>query len=307
MDIIGVGYLGFETTKLDEWRDYGTQVMGWQIATGFGAEDALHFKIDDRRNRFTFTPGPIDRLAYVGWEAIGRMEFLAALAIFDREGVAYERGDAALAAERGVRELIRFKDPVGFQHELFYGQKFTPGSFLPSRPHAGFETAERGMCHLVVITPEYTDALEDFLVRIMGFRWYGSGAGKGRTGFFRSKLNDRTSHDIAYGHGQGLRGIQHIGIYLKAMRDLGQTYDRVQKRQIPMMMTLGQHTQDPHVSFYHYSPGGFAIESIWEMHPWVPELFEPNPEALSAWGHELVGPILGPSVRKVSELDEVTA
>jgi 2,3-dihydroxybiphenyl 1,2-dioxygenase len=307
MDIVGVGYLGFETTKLEEWRDYGTGVLGWQIAPNVGDDGSLHFKIDDRRSRFTFTPGQVDRLAYVGWEAIGRMEFLAALATFDREGVAYERGDADLTAARGVRELIRFKDPVGFQHELFYGQKFTPESFLPSRPHAGFLTAERGMCHLVVITPEYTDALEDFLTRIMGFRWYGSGAGKGRTGFFRSKLNDCTSHDIAYGHGAGMRGIQHVGMYLKTMRDLGQTYDRVQQRQIPMMMTLGQHTQDPHVSFYHYSPGGFAIESIWEMHSWVPELFEPNPETLSAWGHQLVGPILGPSVKKLSEIGESAA
>ncbi|WP_242153572.1 VOC family protein [Sphingomonas sp. BAUL-RG-20F-R05-02] len=306
MDIIGVGYLGFETAKLEEWRDYGTGVLGWQVADNVDP-DGLHFKLDERRSRFSFWPGEIDRLAYVGWEAVGRQEFLAALDTFDLEGVPYERGDAELAARRGVREVARFKDPVGFQHELFYGQKFAPDSFLPSRPHSGFVTAERGMCHLVVITPEYTDALEDFLTRIMGFRWYGSGAGKGRTGFFRSKLNDRTSHDIAYGHGPGMRGIQHVGLYLKAMRDVGQTYDRVQQREIPMMMTLGQHTQDPHLSFYHYSPSGFAIESIWEMRPWVPELFEPNPETLSAWGHQLVGPILGPSVKKISELGEAAA
>jgi 2,3-dihydroxybiphenyl 1,2-dioxygenase len=305
MDIIGIGYLGFESAKLPEWLSYGTEVLGFGLAPS-PEEDAasLYFKLDDRRHRFAFHPGPIDRLAYIGWEAIGRLEFLAAIETFEKAGVAVERCDTALAARRGVRELIRFKDPAGFQHELFYGQKFMPRSFVPSRPHAGFQTFERGFCHVVLITPEYTDELENFLINIMGFRWFGSGAGKGRTGFFRSKLNEKTSHDIAYGFGPGLRGIQHIGLFVKTMGDLGQTYDIVQERQLQMMMTLGQHSQDPHISFYHFSPSGFGIEPIWEMEPWKPELFEPNPEKLSIWGHQQVGPILGPSVMKISDLGE---
>jgi 2,3-dihydroxybiphenyl 1,2-dioxygenase len=306
MDIVGIGYLGFETSKFTEWRDYGTQVLGFGLAPSPEDDAAsLYFKMDDRRHRFAFHPGPIERLAYIGWEAPGRMEFLAALEVFEKAGVKIERGDAALAARRGVRDLIRFKDPVGFQHELFYGQKFMPHSFTPSRPHAGFDTFERGMCHLVVITPEYTDELEHFLTKIMGFHWYGPGAGKGRTGFFRAKLNERMNHDIAYGHGPGMRGIQHVGLFLRSMSDLGQTYDLVQERQIQMMMTLGQHTQESVVSFYHFSPSGFGIEPLWEMEPWQPGLGELNPERLSLWGHHLTGPILGPSVKKISELGEL--
>lgn len=306
MDIIGISYLGFESAKLSEWKDYAPAVLGWAQAEAPADDpESLYFKLDDRRNRFAFHPGEIDRLAYVGWEARGRLEFLDAIAKFEAAGVEIERGDAALAARRGVRELIRFKDPVGFQHELFYGQKYTPNSFIPPRPHTGFNLEGRGLCHMVVITPEYTDELEHFLTKVMGLRWYGSGAGKGRTGFFRAKLNDKTSHDIAYGHGPGMRGIQHIGMFVNSISDLGQTYDIVQKQQIPMMFTLGQHTQDPSMSFYHYSPSGFAIETIYEIEPWDAREVELNPEKLSIWGHELVGPVLGPSVKKIAELGEV--
>jgi 2,3-dihydroxybiphenyl 1,2-dioxygenase len=305
MDIIGISYLGFESAKLPEWRDYGPAVLGFApTVSPEGDEESLYFKMDDRRHRIAFHPGEIDRLAYIGWEARGRMEFLDAIERFAAAGVAVERADPALTARRGVRELIRFKDPVGFQHELFYGQKYTPGSYIPPRPHTGFHTGERGMCHVVVITPRYDDELEHFLTKVMGFSWYGSGAGKGRTGFFRAKLNDKTSHDIAYGHGPGMRGIQHIGIFVNSIRDVGETYDIVQKRQIPLMFTLGQHTQDPHLSFYHYSPSGFAIETIFEVQPWNPHEPELNPEKLSSWGHELVGPVLGPSVKKLEELGE---
>ena len=302
MDIIGIGYLGFESTKLEEWRSYGPEVMGFQIAKIESDPLSLYFKLDDRRHRFAFHPGKIDRLAYIGWEARGRLEFNAAADKFRAAGIEVVTGDAALCQLRGVKELIRFRDPVGYQHELFYAQKWTPRSFVPGRPHGGFLCGQRGLGHVVLMTPEYTSELERFLIDVMGFSWYGSGAGKGKTGFFRAKLNTFSSHDIAYGHAPGRMGVQHVGLFVKTVRDVGETYDLVKKRNLQLMMKLGQHTQDPHMSFYHFNPSGFAFECIVELEPWHPDGFELNPETLSTWGHELVGPILGPSVRTPDEV-----
>jgi 2,3-dihydroxybiphenyl 1,2-dioxygenase len=303
MDIIGIGYLGFETANLDAWRDYGPQVMGFQIAPSPESDsDSLYFKMDDRRHRLAFHPGKIDRIAYIGWEAKGKLEFQAAVARFREHGVEVSLADQAMCERRGVKELVRFRDPVGYQHELFYAQKWMPRSFQPGRPHGGFTCGERGVGHVVLITPEYTPELEHFLTNIMGMRYYGAGAGKGKTGFFRSKLNTHTSHDIAYGFGPGKAGVQHVGITVNSVRDVGETYDLVRKKGLQMMMTLGQHTQDPHMSFYHFTPSGFAIECIVELEPWHDDGYELNPEKLSTWGHELVGPILGSSVRSPEEV-----
>ena len=74
------------------------------------------------------------------------------------------------------------------------------------------------------------------------------------------------------------------------------------QRQLQVQMTLGMHTQDPHFSFYHFTPSGFAVETIAEVVPWPGDAFELNPEKLSMWGHELVGPILGTSIHPVEEL-----
>lgn len=304
MDIIGVGYLGYETPSIEAWREYAPNVLGMGVGVSpEGDKESLYLRMDDRRFRLALHPGKVDRVAYVGWEAKGRLAFEEAKEIFRANDVVFTEGDEALRAKRGVRELIRFKDPVGFQHELFYGQKWTPDSFVPGLPNRRFVADERGLGHIVLITPEYTAELEHFLVGIMGFHWYGAGAGKGKTGFFRSKLNDKTSHDIAYGLHPGHRGLQHIGIFFKTMRDLGETHDLVKKREIPMQMTLGQHTQDPHLSFYHFSPSGFAFECINEFEPWPGDPFELNPEKLSLWGHELVGPIIGSSIKPLSEVD----
>ena len=305
MDIIGLGYVGFEATDLEAWRDYGPSVMGFAIGKNPESDpDSLYFRIDDRRHRFAFHPGKVDRLAYLGWEAKGRMQFKAACQTFTDAGVEFTVGDADLGEKRGVKELIRFFDPVGFRHELFYGQKWLPDSFVPGRRHGGYLADKRGLGHVVLMTPEFPPELEHFLINIMGFHWYGSGAGKGKTGFFRSKLNTSTSHDIAYGHAPGRMGIQHIGMFVGSLRDVGETYDIVKKRELQMMMTLGQHSQDPHVSFYHFNPSGFAFECIAESEPWHDDGFELNPEKMSVWGHELVGPILGPSVKTPEEVGD---
>ena len=297
MDIIGLGYLGFETTKIDEWRSYGPAVMGFQIGRNPESDpDSLYFKFDDRRHRIALHPGQSDRLAYIGWEARGRLEYETAVRRFRDAKVELTVGDAALCERRGVKELVRFRDPVGYQHELFYAQKWTPRSFVPGRPHGGYVADHRGLGHMVVITPQYTPELEAFFTELMGFSWYGSGAGKGRTGFFRARLNEHTSHDIAYGHGPGRMGVQHVGLFVRSVRDVGETHDIVKARKLPMMMALGQHTQDPHMSFYHFNPSGFAFETIVELEPWHNDGFELNPEKMSTWGHEVLGPILGPSV-----------
>ncbi|CAN7758585.1 VOC family protein [Pseudorhodoferax sp. LjRoot39] len=303
MDLIGIGYLGFESAKLDEWRTYGPQVMGFQLVKAPEADaDSVYFKIDDRRHRFAFHPGKVDRLAYIGWEARGKLEYRAAVARLREHGVEVTVGDAALCELRGVKEVVRFLDPVGFRHELFYAQKWLPRSFVPGRPHGGFLADARGLGHVVVITPEQPPELEQFLTEVMGMHWYGAGAGKGTTGFYRAKLNEHTSHDIAYGFGPAKMGVQHVGLFVKTLRDVGETYDLVKLHKLQMMMTLGQHVQDPHVSFYHFTPSGFAIETITELEPWHQDGFELNPEKLSTWGHEIVGPILGPSVRAPEEV-----
>jgi hypothetical protein len=76
MDIRGIGYLGFESPNIAAWRSYGPEVLGLGVATAPEDEpDSLYLRLDDRRYRFAFQPGPIDRLTYIGWEAIGRLAF----------------------------------------------------------------------------------------------------------------------------------------------------------------------------------------------------------------------------------------
>lgn len=58
MDIIGIGYLGFESPNLDAWRGYAPQVLGLGLGNApAGDPDPLYLRSDDRRHRIAFHPG----------------------------------------------------------------------------------------------------------------------------------------------------------------------------------------------------------------------------------------------------------
>ena len=66
-------------------------------------------------------------------------------------------------------------------------------------------------------------------------------------------------------------------------------------------MTMGRHTQDPVVSFYHFTPSSFIIEYLTEGEKMPHDSFyEVNPEKLSVWGHKRVGPPLPTTVQPIA-------
>src|SRR5690606_10616595 len=88
MDIRGIGYLGFESPNIEAWRSYGPEVLGLAIAPSPEDEpEALYLKMDDRRYRFAFQPGPIDKLTYIGWECINRIAFEKAVKKLQDAGI----------------------------------------------------------------------------------------------------------------------------------------------------------------------------------------------------------------------------
>lgn len=303
MDILGIGYVGVESPNYREWLSFGPEVLGFGLAAAPDGDESVYLRMDDRKYRIAVHSGEAERLAYIGWEAANRPAFDEAVAKLEAAGVAVAMGDADLTARRAVMEVARFTDPVGYQHELFYGQRFEMRSFVPGRPHAGFVAGDLGVGHMVLIVPEYPAELDDFLANVMGFRWFGHGhnGARGKIGFWGTKLNP-LSHNIAYGLIPGHRGLHHIGIAVNDLDDVGIAHDLVQERGGGMVFSLGRHTQDPVISFYPITPSGFAFEYIhggMTSSSWG-SISERNPENLSVWGHKPVSPGLPKSVTPVA-------
>jgi dihydroxybiphenyl dioxygenase BphC-like protein len=64
--ITGLGYAGFGSDKLEDWRQFGTGLLGFQaIERG---NSLLAFRMDDRKQRVVIDRGLGDGARFFGWE-----------------------------------------------------------------------------------------------------------------------------------------------------------------------------------------------------------------------------------------------
>jgi extradiol dioxygenase len=264
MDIKALGYIGFESPNLDQWEQYATDVLG--LAVGPSSPDGtLYLRMDDRRHRIAIHPGAQDGLRCLGWEVVDREAFDTAVEELKHWGYSPELAESDLLEERGVQGLARFSDPAGFPHEIFYAQRFEPGSFRPGRAMFGkFLAGHLGIGHAVMIVPEVTEELTHFARAVLGLRVFNdydvtlpSTGERGRVVFYR--CNPR-SHAIGYIGLPGKSGLHHFCIEVQELDDVGVALDRAVDAEVPITLTLGRHQVDPMISFYMRTPGGFDLE-----------------------------------------------
>ncbi|MBW8483157.1 VOC family protein [Actinomadura parmotrematis] len=293
--IEALDYIGFRSPNAAEWETFGPEVLGVQLAAP-GPGGAVRMRVDDAAHRLTIHPGDADDLAYLGWGVRGPAALADAAARLEAEGLDVRRGDAGLAAERGVTELAWFTDLFGFRHELAWGQLTEPAGFRPGRPLSGFLTGGQGLGHAVLIVPDL-DAAEAFYGRVMGFRVSDQIDMHGVPVRFYH-CNGR-HHSLALVHVPGVVGYHHLMLETTALDDVGTAYDVVLERGIPLAMTLGRHTNDLMTSFYVRTPSGFEIEYGYGGVPIADT--PPSPRAFaktSIWGHHFPGEPLLPGIAK---------
>jgi len=294
MKIRGLGYIGFHATDLAPWRSFAEDLLGFMPAAGPAgmpagatAKDALYYRLDERSWRVAVHQSKKPGLAYIGWELADRDALTTAADHLARCGVAVERSGPTAkgaAAARGVSDLIAFTDPDGNRHELFYGAPTSLNDrFVSPAGVSGFVTAN-GMGHVLFVVRD-AHAAEDYYTRVFGLRTtdrMDMGAGK-RAIFMRT--NDR-HHSVAVTDVIPEPMFHHVMFEALRLEDVGRAWERLGKSKTPVMMTLGQHANDPMLSFYVTSPSGCGIEfgcggTLVDDASWA--VREVGPEEL--WGH----------------------
>lgn len=285
MEITSLGYIGFESTDAKAWEDFGPNVLGLQLAEP-GPDGAVRLRVDDRAHRISIHSGDQNRMAYMGWELRDLPALEAAGGRLEAAGLAHERFDDDLRAERRVRDGLVVHDPAGLRHELFVGQLSLPGTFRPGRPMDGFVTGEQGLGHAVLIVPDLTAAL-DFWTNVFGFR-VSDTIDTPMINLVFLHCNPR-HHTIALGEVPRARGLQHLMLQTRSLDDVGRCLGLCEEHDVPLTMTLGRHTNDRMVSFYLRTPTGFDLEYGWgaievDDATWTAGAYD----APSIWGHRFV-------------------
>jgi 2,3-dihydroxybiphenyl 1,2-dioxygenase len=283
MTVQALGYVGFGSRDIDDWRQFGTGLVGLQAVER--GNSLLAFRMDDRKQRIVIDRAMAEGERFFGWEVADAAALDALAARLESAGVDVLAEPQTLADTRRVRALISFRDPAGNRLEAFYGADIDDTPFSPGRSISGFRTGPLGLGH-AVLTVESIDAVMPFYVDVLGFRLSDYILKPFRAYFFH--INAR-HHSLALIE-TGRNGMHHLMVELFSLDDVGQCYDIALTQQDRVSVTLGRHTNDFMTSFYAKTPSAFMIECGWggrEVDPlsWKPiEMFD----GPSLWGHERV-------------------
>jgi 2,3-dihydroxybiphenyl 1,2-dioxygenase len=293
MAIQALGYAGFGSADLSDWRQFGTGLVGLQAVER--SASLLAFRMDDRKQRIVIDRAMPDGARFFGWEVADAADLDALAARLEKHQVHVTAEPQTLADARRVSGLISFRDPAGNRLEAFYGAEIDEAPFSPGRSISGFRTGPLGLGH-AVLTVENIDAVMPFYVDLLGFGLSDYILKPFRAYFFH--VNAR-HHSLAMIE-TGKSGMHHLMVELFSLDDVGQAYDVALTQEDRVGVTLGRHTNDFMTSFYCKSPSSFMIECGWggrEIDPnnWQPVEMLDGP---SLWGHERVW--LPPKDREVA-------
>jgi len=293
MAVQALGYAGFGSAALDDWRQFGTGLVGLQAVER--GNSLLAFRMDDRKQRIVIDRAMQDGARFFGWEVADAGALDALAARLEAAGIEVTAEPRALADARRVHALISFHDPAGNRLEVFYGAEIDDTPFRPGRSISGFRTGPLGLGH-AVLTVENIDPMMSFYVDVLGFGLSDYIEKPFRAYFFH--VNCR-HHSLAMIE-TGRNGMHHLMVELFSLDDVGQAYDIALTQQDRVNVTLGRHTNDLMTSFYAKTPSSFMMECGWggrEIDPatWQPVEMHHGP---SLWGHERVW--LSPADREVA-------
>src|SRR5947199_9790419 len=111
MAVQALGYAGFGSAALEDWRQFGTGLVGLQAVER--SPSLLAFRMDDRKQRIVIDRALPDGARFFGWEVADAAPLEALAARLEQAEVEVTAEPQALADTRRVRALISFRDPCG--------------------------------------------------------------------------------------------------------------------------------------------------------------------------------------------------
>jgi 2,3-dihydroxybiphenyl 1,2-dioxygenase len=256
MAVQALGYAGFGSAAIEDWRQFGTGLVGLQAIER--SPSLLSFRMDDRKQRIVIDRALPEGARFFGWEVADAVALDGLAARLERAEVEVTAEPQSLADARRVRTLISFRDPSGNRLEAFYGAEIDDTPFKPGRSISGFRTGPLGLGH-AVLTVENIEAVMPFYVDLLGF---------GLSDFMQQPFRAYFFHINARHHSlalieTGVNGMHHLMVELFSLDDVGQSYDIALSQQDRVSVTLGRHTNDLMTSFYAKTPSSFMVECGW--------------------------------------------
>lgn len=296
MDIKALGYVGIETTNPEKWRRFGTDVVGMMESPVMPKGEACYLKMDSYPWRICIMPGECDRLAYAGWEVEDAAALQRVRVELRDAGIEFEEGEEAQA--RCVREYIRLNDPSGLTLEIFHSMPLDYSRLCSPAGVTGFVTGyhgDMGLGHFVIPTNRFEETYA-FYRKVMGFGQtdymhfhFSKAPGDTGQGLHFLHVDNPRHHSLALFEDPAppASGCVHLMVEVEDIDEVGYFIDRCKSHGVPIVSSLGRHTNDRMISVYAQSPAGFALEfGCGGVQPDWRNYRPTQSQVPSLWGHD---------------------
>lgn len=259
---MSLGYLVFEVSRPDAWRDFAVGILGCQIADD-AAGEACALRVDEAAYRLLLRQGKADDLAVLGWVMRDSAALENLRECLKKAGIAVEAFTADDLAARRVAAGLRFRDPQGLVNEAVVDLPMAGTPFVSVITPGGFCTGEFGLGHAVLAVGRNAAAMEAFYMDVVGLRLTERidtkiGPIKVDGAFLHC---NRRHHSLALIAVPSRKRLLHFMLQVNQLRDVGLALKRARQAGIGLSLDLGQHPDpDGTVSFYAPTPSGFDFE-----------------------------------------------
>src|SRR3954463_15690987 len=104
MALQALGYVGFGSSALDDWRQFGTGLVGLQAIER--SPSLLAFRMDDRKQRIVVDRALPEGSPFFGWEVADAAALDALAAMLEAAEVDVVSEPGSLADNRRVKRLL---------------------------------------------------------------------------------------------------------------------------------------------------------------------------------------------------------
>lgn len=278
-----LGYLALNVSDLDRSSKFYERTVGLQKVDGPSA-DVRYFRCSDKHHDLAFyagTPG----LKRIGFELESQREFEPLRETLRRAGQPFAdipaRDCDAMATGPGVRT----REPVTGCTLDFYA---TMGSSA-APPYQTSVAHILRLGHLVIKSTDF-DASVRYFTEVLNFKV--SDSIDKRVTFLRC-FPSPYHHSLGIGNTESGSGLHHVALMVKDADDIGRSYWRLQRENVPVVHGPGRHLPSGSMFLYYLDPDGltieytFGMEEFPEVEPREPRVLPPVPESNDIWASRL--------------------
>ncbi len=278
-----LGYLALNVSDLERSSEFYERTVGLQKVEGPSAE-VRYFRCSDKHHDLAFYAGA-PGLKRIGFELESDREFEPLKQALRAAGQEFAEIPAADCVAMATGPGVRTQEPVTGCTLDFY---VTMGA-SSAPPYQTSVAHILRLGHLVVKSTDL-DATVRYFTDVLNFVVSDS---IDKTVTFLRCWPSPYHHSLGIGQGRKGSGLHHVALMVDSADDIGRSYWRLQRDNVPVVHGPGRHLPSGSMFLYYLDPDGltieytFGMEEFPEVEPRKPRVLPPVPESNDIWASRL--------------------